>query len=138
MTNSGEELEAALHTYKLSLTKPRQVVFDALQRHEAITMVALIDLCTNEIDRASVYRTVALFEQIGIVQRVQVGWKYLIELSDQFNPHHHHATCNSCGSLIPLAEDDELEGHLDRIAAIHRFQPTMHHLEIHGLCEACQ
>ncbi len=100
-------------------------------------MHQLVAACPG-VDRASVYRTIALFEQLSIVQRLQIGWKYKLELSDQFHHHHHHLTCLQCGKVIPLPEDRELETRLRMIAAHERFKIKGHQIEIQGLCESCR
>lgn len=93
---------------------------------------------SRAIDRASVYRTIALFEQLGIVQRLQVGWKYKLELSDDFHEHHHHMHCTHCGQTTALPEDPALEKNLDQMAAAHGFRLQSHQLELSGLCSTCQ
>lgn len=99
-------------------------------------MQKLIAACPD-IDRASVYRTVALFEELGIVQRLQIGWKYKLELSDAFSRHHHHMTCLRCGLVISFDETPELEQQLRWVAASNRFKMKSHQLEIQGLCARC-
>ncbi len=89
------------------------------------------------IDRASVYRTIALFEKLGIVQRLQIGWKYKLELSDAFHRHHHHLSCTGCGSTFALQEDPELEARLTLLAQRQHFAMHGHQLEIQGLCNKC-
>lgn len=91
----------------------------------------------DSIDRASVYRAVELFEKLGIVQRLNTGWKYKIELTDKFSAHHHHLTCVQCGRTIALKES-ELEQFIDDIARGHGFVPEAHQIEIQGRCRDCQ
>jgi Fur family ferric uptake transcriptional regulator len=131
------QLKKTLKAHHQSLTAPRLRVFEALQDHEPQTMHDLVTTCQTSADRASVYRTVALFEQLGIVQRLHMGWKYKLELSDAFSHHHHHLTCTNCGRIIPLPEDDQLETRLRELARQLDFQPQDHQIEIHGLCQAC-
>lgn len=100
-------------------------------------MHEIIAACAGQTDRASVYRSIALFEQLGIVHRLHIGWKYKIELTDVFSHHHHHLACSRCGTVIPLTEDDELESMLSQLAASHNFQAQSHQLEIRGLCVRC-
>ena len=101
-------------------------------------MHELVEACQGKVDRASVYRTIAMYEQLGIVQRLQIGWKYKLELSDTFNHHHHHLTCSRCGITIPLPEDQQLENRLRQLARDLHFNPQDHQIEIRGLCKACQ
>lgn len=100
-------------------------------------MRELIMACGEQVDRASIYRTIALFEQLGIVKRLQIGWKYKLELSDSFHHHHHHLTCLKCGAVAPLAEDQQLEQRLAHLAKNSNFTMQEHLLEIQGLCLSC-
>lgn len=131
-----ETLERYLKNHRQSLTKPRQTVFNALRGHEPQTMQQLIAACPDN-DRATVYRTVELFEKLGIVQRLQIGWKYKLELTDAFSHHHHHMTCLNCGRVISFDETPELEQQLRWITADNRFKIQAHQLEIQGLCPRC-
>lgn len=100
-------------------------------------MRELVSRCKG-VDRASVYRTVSLFEQLGILQRLQVGWKHKLELSDAFQEHHHHASCLRCGTSVELPENDELETSLRTMAEAYGFRMDRHQLELQGLCRNCQ
>lgn len=131
------QLKNVLKQHRQSLTKARRTVFAALQGAEPQTMHHLVAACPA-IDRASVYRAVALFEKLGIVQRLQIGWKYKLELSDTFSHHHHHLTCLKCGRVIPFGEDKELENKLSSIAGSQNFTMQGHQLEIQGICKACK
>lgn len=138
MSETIAALQRALQQEHLSVTSPRRVVFQALQDTEPQTMPQLIACCRGVINRASVYRTITLFERLGIVQRLQIGWKYKLELSNAFQHHHHHLTCLQCGSVTPLPEDALLEKQLDRLARRHDFAAQDHQLEIRGHCASCQ
>ena len=136
MATSHELLAQLLKAQGLSITKPRRSVFEALLSQEPLTMHELVDR-TPQIDRASVYRTVELFERLGIIQRLTVGWKYKLELSDKFAAHHHHITCTQCGRTVALSEH-ELEQVIDQLATQHGFVATGHQIEIQGTCETCR
>ena len=131
------QLLAVLRRAKRSLTKPRLTVFQALQQPEPLPMRQLIAKC-GAIDRASVYRTIALFEQLGIVQRLTIGWKYKLELSDRFQAHHHHLICKTCGAIISLPEDKTLEYWVQRVTGSYHYSLLSHQLEIRGLCPNCK
>ncbi|HVI60608.1 MAG TPA: Fur family transcriptional regulator [Candidatus Saccharimonadales bacterium] len=135
--SSNVTLAQHLKRHNQNLTKPRRVVFAAFQGAEPQTMQQLVAACPT-IDRASVYRTVALFEKLGIIQRLQIGWKYKLELTDSFSRHHHHMTCQQCGRIITFDESPELERQLRWLAASHRFKIRGHQLEIQGLCPTCR
>lgn len=132
-----DKLHAFLKHHGYSTTVSRDRVFAALSGSEPLTMHDLVQRCAD-VDRASVYRTIALFERLGIVTRLQTGWKYKLELSGEFHEHHHHATCSKCGKAIVLAEDASLEKLVHRLAAAQRFVLQSHVLELRGLCQDCQ
>lgn len=118
-----------------SVTRARLAVFRALLGQESLSMTRLVERAGN-VDRASVYRAVELFERLGIVQRLNSGWKYKLELTDKFSEHHHHLTCLNCGRTISMNEA-ELEQLISNLAASHHFKPSAHQIEIQGLCKNC-
>ncbi len=138
MTNSFEAFQTTLKRHHKSVTSSRQVIFEALQGKEPQSMNHLIQSCETVVDRASIYRTISLFENLGIVQRLPLGWKYKLELSDEFNDHHHHITCTQCGSIISMPEDDKLEARLKTIVKQFGFHSQVHQIEVKGLCSNCQ
>ena len=135
--NSQLTFERALKKKHMSLTGPRQAVFDALKHHQSLTTHELIAACMT-VDRASVYRTIQLFEELGIIIRIPTGWKYRLELGEAFHEHHHHATCSACGGSIALPEDPALEQRLHALATRRDFLITSHQIELNGLCAACR
>lgn len=137
MSEPLEQFKATLKAHQCSLTKTRQIIFRALQGSEPQTMHEIVMACQGQVDRASVYRAIMLFEKIGILQRLQIGWKYKLELSDAFHYHHHHLTCRQCGRTTPLREDTELENRLAGLAKNQGFTMGGHQLEIQGICQDC-
>lgn len=117
------------------VTKARLAIFEQLYNQEPLSMHDLVER-SKGVDRASVYRSVELFEQLGIVQRLHIGWKYKIELTDRFAAHHHHLSCLGCGETTPINERD-LEHFIDELAAQNNFTPTAHQIELQGYCAAC-
>lgn len=132
-----DKLLKSLKEHGYSLTKPRQALFSSLQSGKPRTMRELTLDLSSVMDRASIYRTVALFEQLGIVTRVQQGWKYKIELSDIFSPHHHHLNCTHCLKTISFDEPENFDSLLNKISQDKSFKQTSHSLEIYGLCSDC-
>ncbi len=138
MDATTDKLQTVLAANGSSLTTPRIIIFKTLQVHGPLTIVDLIQHAGTSLDRASVYRSVLLFEKLGIVKRLQLGWKYRIELGDQFQPHHHHMYCLHCGATVELPEDTVLEARLRSLTDDHGFLPEDHQIEIRGICAVCQ
>lgn len=138
MSDPLTQFHYRLKTAQQSTTTAREYVFKALQTSEPQSMQQLVKKCQGQVDRATIYRAISLFERLGIVQRLQLGWKYKLELTDAFTHHHHHLTCLNCGRVTALSEDQLLEDRLLLLAAHHYFKPQDHQLEIRGLCNDCR
>jgi Fur family ferric uptake transcriptional regulator len=137
MIESSELFRKTLKAHGHSLTSVRQAVFSALENTEPITMRELL-LKLPSVDRASVYRVINLFEELGIVRRLQIGWKYKLELSEAYSFHHHHIVCLSCGRVLPIRESPAIETAIHVLAAEYGFSSTEHQLEIQGVCQQCR
>jgi len=133
-----DTLKALLKKDGASLTKPRKIIFDLLLDKDPQSMQVLVKRAQGKVDRATVYRTVELFERIGVVHRLNIGWKYKVELSDVFLQHHHHFFCTNCSSTYNLNTSGMLETMIDSVAAKSNFSPRGHQLEVYGLCPACR
>jgi Fur family transcriptional regulator, ferric uptake regulator len=136
MASAKDTFTNLLKRQGYSVTNARLLVFEALLDQEPMSMHQLVERA-KDIDRASVYRTIDLFERLHIVQRLNTGWKYKIELTDKFTDHHHHVTCASCGKTVVMNEQS-LEQFIDQVAHAHGFKPLAHQIEIQGLCAQCQ
>lgn len=130
--------EKILRDNGYSSTKARGLVFELLSgASEPWTMHRLIEKTSGKIDRVSVYRTIELFEKLGIAQRINIGWKYKIELSEAFLDHHHHMTCLGCGRVVTVQDEPQFEAMIDRLASDSGFAVKSHQLEIQGHCSTC-
>ena len=136
--NIHERLKRELKPQGYSTTEPRRLVCETLGEHGPMTMRELVAQIEAYVDRASVYRIVNLFERLGIIRRIPLGWKYKLELSDKFTDHHHHAHCRMCGKIVTLDEDSALERAIEKTAENASFAVEEHHLEMRGVCGDCQ
>ncbi len=126
-----------LRMHKVSVTASRMKIFETLLQAERPLTNSEIVKRTPTVDRASVYRNLELFAELGITETMLRGWTPLTELAEPFRAHHHHMTCESCGRMIEI-EDHELEEVLGSIVARHNFKLTKHLVELTGLCAQCQ
>lgn len=126
------------------LTDQRMKVFECLENSKDEHMTTEeIHQKLKENDKnigiATVYRTLLLFDELGIVQKLEIddsGTRY--ELVDEFESHHHHhLICNHCGKVEEVKTDllDEVE---EKIAGSHDFQIENHDLYFYGKCKTCQ
>lgn len=131
-------LKQHLRNNRHSPTSSRLTVFQALEKLGPCSVQDLEQYLSLKTHRSSVYRTIQLFEELGIVRRIPIGWKYKLELSDMFSDHHHHAHCNECQKVVKLEENASLEHAIEKLAQDSQFQLTSHSLEMQGVCRVCQ
>ncbi len=117
-------------------TQPRLKLFATLQNHSTLSIHELITSLERH-NQATVYRNIKLFEELGIISRLQLGWRSKLELSDVFQHHHHHMTCGNCGKVYILKDNPIIEAEIDRMSRTSGFKSTDHQLEIRGLCKTC-
>jgi Fe2+ or Zn2+ uptake regulation protein len=83
----------------------------------------------------TVYATLELFEELGLVRRVQTGGGTMV-----FDPRtapHHHVTCRRCGAVEDVEAPVELEGVLRR-ARRAGFEAEHAEVVVSGLCRDCR
>jgi Fur family ferric uptake transcriptional regulator len=86
--------------------------------------------------RASVYRTLELLAEYGLVERVEVGdGQSRFERSGEH--HHHHLVCERCGRLVAF-DDPGLERAIDRLSDRLGVRVSGHDVLLRGACERCQ
>jgi Fur family ferric uptake transcriptional regulator len=91
----------------------------------------------REVSRASVYRVMDELEEIGLVQRVEIGQGMVRYEPVREGPgHHHHLVCDHCGRLQPFT-DDGLERAIRRLSDRLPLRVSEHEIVIHGACETC-
>ncbi len=92
-----------------------------------------------EIGLATVYRTMMLLEEIGVLQKHNFDDgrnRYEINHPDE-DHHHHHLICKKCGRVSEVEEDllDDLE---ERIQEKYNFVVDDHRVQFLGHCKMCE
>lgn len=136
--NRTENLKQLLSSGGYHLTKPRELVFNILYESGPLSMSELITATKGKVDRVSVYRTIDVFEKLGLANRIYLGWKHKIELSDDFVHHHHHLTCLKCGKTIDIEDEEHILEFMESLSKKHSFELKRHQFEIDGYCSDCR
>lgn len=118
-------------------TKAREATFRLLVSPEPQSIREILKRAEGTIDRVSIYRNLGLFERLGIAHRIYMGWKYKLELSDEFIAHHHHLSCLDCGKVIDIDDERYIDEFINKVSAKVGFQPRRHQFEVDGHCEKC-
>ena len=135
-----EELNKALQAGGYRVTRARQVIFNVLMESgghvSADDLVAAVREREASIGRMTVYRTLDLLRQLGLVQPVNQGTgaaHYVL----MHQGHHHHLVCSICDRVIEFDEcvAQEMSRALgDRFG----FEIQGHLLEFYGVCGECR
>ena len=88
----------------------------------------------NHISRATVYRTLDLLSQIGIIKKENLGNDYASYELDYKMPHHDHLICQVCGKVVEFA-DGIIEKRQREICEKHDMIMVRHQLQIFGRCK---
>lgn len=140
MDNSLAEFKQALARHGHRLTEARKEVLAALVSAgghvSADELVVLVRQSGSEVGRMTVYRTLDLLTELGLVRPIYqgTGAAHFILLVEG---HHHHLVCTGCDSVVEL--DACLLKDIDgRVEDSTGFEVRGHLLEIFGLCRNCQ
>lgn len=136
MTDATQKFIQILKENRVSTTSARQAIFKTLLEADHPLKNGEIARRTPSVDRASVYRTLELFSNLGITETIIRGWTPLTELAEPFKAHHHHLVCERCGSVIEI-ENETLEDVLQLVATRHQFILKKHTVELSGVCSNC-
>ena len=88
------------------------------------------------MDIATVYRTLHLFKDLGVVTEVAIGERLHYELTDPAG-RHHHMVCRMCNGAFNLGPH-YLEEFRRTLISDFSFEPDLEHFTISGVCADCQ
>ncbi|MEE8600429.1 Fur family transcriptional regulator [Euzebya tangerina] len=135
---SASDVESALRSEGHRVTGPRLAVWRALTESDghltAEELAGHVEAIDPTVNVASVYRSLGLFEELGIARQSQLGdggARWEIAHPDE----HFHMVCRACGTVdhhrgsLVQAVTDHLAGH--------GFQAEQVELIVTGLCTRC-
>ena len=133
-----EALTALLRERELRATSQRLVMHRLLRdRDRHVTAEELLDEASSQLPGVSlptVYSTLELFEDLGVVRRVNDGGGTLSW--DTRRDEHSHLVCRRCGRIEDIATQIDLAG-ARRSAKRAGFAPDSAEVVVSGLCADC-
>lgn len=111
------------------LTEQRKLMLEKiLLQGKPFTAKQMYSWLDKKIDLSTVYRTLGLFNRVGILFEENIQGQRYFYFSSK---HHHHIKCKSCGKTecVPCIID------FDRIT---NFKDIEHELTLTGICEDCK
>ncbi|HUO34834.1 MAG TPA: Fur family transcriptional regulator [Candidatus Acidoferrum sp.] len=125
------------------ITSQRRVLVGIIQDSERhLDAAKLLDLAKKQdryIDRATVYRTIALLKRHGLIDELDLmhleGEKHYYEAKT--NRDHCHMACFRCGGIIEYVSSsfEKLKAEMARQSG---FQIRVVRLEVGGVCKHCR
>ena len=120
-------------------TARRQVLAELASRgtgHPTAEQLArAIQQSNPELHLSTIYRTLEFLEETRLVSRAGFG-----EGATTYHlarDRHHHAVCESCGTVIELP-DAAFAAVVQRLRKDHGFAASPHHVTIPGICARCE
>ena len=130
---------ARLRAAGYKITPPRLAVLEVIeQKGEHLNPNEILEQAKAihpALGRATVYRTLELLTQLGVVRPIYVGESGPTYIRADGN--HHHLVCSRCGQVIDFDQcvADQMT---QELSSRFGFQITSHLLEFYGLCEKCK
>ena len=125
----------------LRLTHPRRVIISVLEDARVPLSPQTIHQRSldahQEIGLVSVYRTLDLLTELGLVRRVH-GHDECQGFVLASPGHHHHLVCHNCGAAVEFSGVEDLSSLIDHIQEETGFMVDEHLLQFSGLCPQCQ
>jgi len=138
-TSNPVELACArLKSAGLRITQPRIAILEALSRRASPASIEQLhkELTNDSCDLVTVYRCLAVFEELGLVRRCFFhNGTSLYEMSLD-PPSHHHVVCKVCGKVERL--DISLADDVERMLRERGYDQVTHMLEFFGTCPDCR
>ena len=119
----------------LRMTQPRRVIAQVLEESDDHPDVEELYNRANAVDSgisiATVYRTVKLFEEAGILDKLEFG-DGRARYEDAERDHHDHLIDMNSGEVIEFV-DEEIEALQEKIAEKLGYELRGHRLELYGV-----
>jgi Fur family ferric uptake transcriptional regulator len=135
-----ERFRAFLATRKLRMTGEREellaAIFHAPRHFEAEDLIRTLKQREGRVSRATVYRTLSLLEECGILRKSLFGHNRHFFESVVGRRHHDHLVCIRCGKIQEF-EESRIENLQEEICNQNGFKIVDHVHEIFGVCSPC-
>jgi Fur family ferric uptake transcriptional regulator len=130
--------DAALRASGYRVTPQRQLVLEAVTRLEHATPEEIfeeVQLTARGVNVSTVYRTLELLEQLGLVSHTHLGHgapRYHLAAEAE----HVHLVCRECGQIIQL-QPEAVRPVVAALESEHGFVTDVGHLTVYGTCREC-
>lgn len=138
MQANPNALEQLLSDAGHRITQPRRAVIEALCRaRRSLDANELLERAKKlhaGVGLATVYRTLDMLEEIGVVRKVQLDGSYHVVACEDHSLHY-HLICERCHSVTEMALNQPA---LEKVAGQRGFTVKPAPIEVMGLCGDCK
>ena len=124
----------------LRLSHPRLLIYQELSDSRSPLSPQELYRCLlkkqRKVGLTSIYRSLDLFESLGIVFRISNGTSVKYKLC-QTKDHHHHIVCKACGDVVELDFCD-ISDWSKKVTESTGYQVVDHQLNFYGFCKTCK
>ena len=138
-SSAKEKFMGFLAQKNLRVTSQRQAIIDTVfstdKHFTAEQLLAWSRRRDRSVSRATVYRTLPLLTESGLVREMDFGKDYkFYDPNYADHPNHNHIICNDCERIVEFESDqiEKLEGEITRRLG---FSIKAQRLQITGTCE---
>jgi Fur family ferric uptake transcriptional regulator len=123
------------------LTEPRRVVASVIDGRDghftAAAVLADARVRQPGIGRATVFRALDLFMDLGIVERIDLPTGDHAYVVCRPDVHHHHVVCSTCGRTVDI-DDRGIRAIAKKVARRTGYRIEHHRVALFGTCPACR
>jgi Fur family ferric uptake transcriptional regulator len=133
------DIEAVFHEKGIPFTRQRRLIWEFFAGSDrAATITETADALRAEgVGQATVYRTVQLLSDLGLLARVQDGRGEICFIAPPIG-HSHPLICGVCRRVVRFDGDGDVVDLETRLATATGFSIYGHHLEVYGICPSCR
>jgi Fe2+ or Zn2+ uptake regulation protein len=132
----AEGLVSELRDQGFKITLPRNRVITSVANREDNFTAEELATELDSIGRATVYRTLKLLLDQGLVCRIVMG-DGSVSYRASHKAHHHHIVCVSCGATEDVHLND-VEDVLAGVRGATDYDIVGHRIEVYGICPSCK
>ena len=139
MSESSDHLGDALRAAGRRLTSQRRLILEVLEESDehldAEALYEQVKVHDPDVSLATIYRTLAVFKEVGLIEKHRLGEEHGHYEAVRDEPHYHF-TCLGCGEVIEF--DAPLVARIEQELSERGVRVTNTHLHVSGHCAQCK
>ncbi len=134
-----QDIEELFRCKGIPFTRQRHLIWEyfAAGDRAATIAEAAEALRDSDVGQATVYRTVTLLSDLGLLARVQDRGGQICYTAPPIG-HSHPLVCGICRRVVRFDGDGDVAALEEHLSATTGFSIYGHHLEVYGICPDCR